>query len=856
MRRGFILTPFILALAIVVCGYVGYEYYKPTKQNLNVGAPVARYERELTPVSDSTQYLGTTSPSTIAWRGLIVDEICFTGDSCETAWPLGGGGGSGGTWSTTTSGVTGQLFNYPNNNDDIVTIGSNSSTTAEFYYDPNIQSLFVKSASSTIAGVLDVVGNFKLPLLSQGLLYNGSGGLTNSVGTTTLTASSPLSLSQPVVKVGGSNSVLTIDTSGTWSGNAGTASALAANGGNCSAGSFPLGVDASGAVESCTDAWTEAENTAAAYAAQATTITIAGTSNQITSSAGAQSLAANRTWTLSFPNQVIFPQYASTTLGFSTPYASSTSWFGGGLTSCSNGTTEKLLYNSTTGQFSCGTDQNTGGGTSAYEIATTSDIALSQLAYIAKTAGRTTLASVATTTLSCSGGTNCSQAVVIGSSPITVSSFAFPYTANAWGNSTTTTIGLLNGFLSTASSTIVGNATTTGGQYVGSLYGASLTACNSTTQKLLWTADGQFTCGTDAGAGGGMTSFTAGEGLLGGTITDGGTVYSQVGTSTLPTVSQIPYWTSLGSATAPAKLGSVATSSVTINAPLTSAGTPGYVIGGSGWTLDVDDIGAADLASADFGSFTCNGTTCSLDSNSVVTTNITGGSTNTVLQTNGADIVAWAKLDLANQVTGILPIANGGTATTTGRYGGLYFFGGDVFRQASTTGLLDYDPTRQLFTTKYSSSTDYASFLTASSTFANIGTLSMSSLANSFPYFNSSGTAVATTSPVFYERMFSNWASTTPNHNSTIYASGATSTLKIYLPRAVNFTAIGGSIRTGTSLLCEIGNGTASSTRILTTTAGQTSDSVTLAGEVTVACGSGSGNPDDANFTAYGLFSL
>lgn len=36
------------------------------------------------------------------------------------------------------------------------------------------------------------------------------------------------------------------------SGNAGTATALAANGANCSAGNYPLGVDASGAVESCT----------------------------------------------------------------------------------------------------------------------------------------------------------------------------------------------------------------------------------------------------------------------------------------------------------------------------------------------------------------------------------------------------------------------------------------------------------------------------------------------------------------------------------------------------------------------------------------------------------------------------
>lgn len=52
-------------------------------------------------------------------------------------------------------------------------------------------------------------------------------------------------------------------------GNVATATALAANGGNCSAGQFPLGVDASGAAESCT----------------ALPTTIAGTADQITASA-------------------------------------------------------------------------------------------------------------------------------------------------------------------------------------------------------------------------------------------------------------------------------------------------------------------------------------------------------------------------------------------------------------------------------------------------------------------------------------------------------------------------------------------------------------------------------------------
>jgi len=50
---------------------------------------------------------------------------------------------------------------------------------------------------------------------------------------------------------------LTGNVTGDLTGNADTATALAANGANCAAGSYPLGVDDSGAVEDCTDATTE-----------------------------------------------------------------------------------------------------------------------------------------------------------------------------------------------------------------------------------------------------------------------------------------------------------------------------------------------------------------------------------------------------------------------------------------------------------------------------------------------------------------------------------------------------------------------------------------------------------------------
>lgn len=52
---------------------------------------------------------------------------------------------------------------------------------------------------------------------------------------------------------------------------ANTALALAANGSNCSAGSYPLGVTAAGAVESCTDATTEIDAVVATKSAATST---------------------------------------------------------------------------------------------------------------------------------------------------------------------------------------------------------------------------------------------------------------------------------------------------------------------------------------------------------------------------------------------------------------------------------------------------------------------------------------------------------------------------------------------------------------------------------------------------------
>lgn len=95
------------------------------------------------------QWSATTSPVNAITQRVFGKSLYFTGftDGClslvsgiltssGTACGAGGGGSSGGTWSTTTSQVANRLINYPNNATDIVTIGSNATTTAEFWYDP------------------------------------------------------------------------------------------------------------------------------------------------------------------------------------------------------------------------------------------------------------------------------------------------------------------------------------------------------------------------------------------------------------------------------------------------------------------------------------------------------------------------------------------------------------------------------------------------------------------------------------------------------------------------------------------------------------------------------------------------
>jgi hypothetical protein len=119
-------------------------------------------------VSESLFLTGLADGCLRTTSGLVSSQAC-------------GAGSGGGSWSTTTSQVAGEFVNYSNNATDIVTIGSNSTTTAEFYFDPN-------TLTAKIGGLLNVVN-----ILATGSTtlqnFTALNGTTTNATTTSLFAS-------------------------------------------------------------------------------------------------------------------------------------------------------------------------------------------------------------------------------------------------------------------------------------------------------------------------------------------------------------------------------------------------------------------------------------------------------------------------------------------------------------------------------------------------------------------------------------------------------------------------------------------------------------------------------------------
>lgn len=152
-----------------------------TFASITYAAPYFRQEAGLVPITDSTYYLGSTTPSTKAWKGVITDQLCLNGD-CQTAWPSSG---SSSPIATSTAETAGQLPYWTSTSATPATLGGVATTSL---------SLGTGLSHSGTLGAL--VGGLAGTLsIATSSLYTGTTGqLPYFSGTNTLTATSSIFL--------------------------------------------------------------------------------------------------------------------------------------------------------------------------------------------------------------------------------------------------------------------------------------------------------------------------------------------------------------------------------------------------------------------------------------------------------------------------------------------------------------------------------------------------------------------------------------------------------------------------------------------------------------------------------------
>ena len=184
---------------------------------------------------------------------------------------------------------------------------------------------------------------------------------------------------------------------------------------------------------------------------------------------------------------------------------------GVGLSSCSNGSTSKLLWSSATKRFSCGTDTDTNttytAGQGLTLTATSFKLSPSFSGSVIQ----------ATTTLASSGGlvwegTGSGSALYAGTLGVGIGSVDSGLKLEIAGTASGRTIYGQQSLRSSGSLVWEGAASGSTIYIGGSLQGIGLADCDTgATSKLLWdVTTGRFSCGTDQNSAG---SYTAGQGL-------------------------------------------------------------------------------------------------------------------------------------------------------------------------------------------------------------------------------------------------------------------------------------------------------------------------------------------------------
>jgi hypothetical protein len=226
-------------------------------------APITTFQNNLLPNINDKFDLGSTTPA-LEWLHGYFNTVCIQGD-CRTVWPTGGGG-SVGNWFTptsygnSTSTTLGFLNGLISNGSTTITgltsgvvVNNNGKLFSTASSSLNLPNTALQNSSITVNSVAVSLGS-SITVASTTLL-----GDSNTLSGTLVTFSNAPKLASLSGLIAGNSGqtygVSTTSMSASITGNAGTATALAANGTNCSAGFYPLGVDASGNIESCTFAF-------------------------------------------------------------------------------------------------------------------------------------------------------------------------------------------------------------------------------------------------------------------------------------------------------------------------------------------------------------------------------------------------------------------------------------------------------------------------------------------------------------------------------------------------------------------------------------------------------------------------
>ena len=258
-----------------------------------LGRATVDYSRSILPETTSLYDLGT---STLKWNRIFGNYVSSTaisattvcvGSDCKTAWPAGGSSDFewtpithyGQNVNSTSTALWVQNNFYVSSTAHLSYVSStmltiSGSTTSTFNAGLSASALNVTSATvtSTFANGIDLadgcfavdgvclsvgasgattaLDNLASVAINESLISDTAN--TDDLGSYTLPWKNIYSSSTAFLSY-----VSSTQFEGALVGNSDTATALFANGTNCNAGEYPLGVDASGNSESCTDASTE-----------------------------------------------------------------------------------------------------------------------------------------------------------------------------------------------------------------------------------------------------------------------------------------------------------------------------------------------------------------------------------------------------------------------------------------------------------------------------------------------------------------------------------------------------------------------------------------------------------------------